>query len=370
MTKIVLTGGPCAGKTTIMSTLTQFLTDRGYHVFICPETATELIENGICPNEQIPMFEFQKFVMNKQISKENLYNDLSKYYDNDKIIILFDRGIADGNAYCVGNEFKILLDSFNLTKSKMFARYDAVLHLVTTANGAEAFYQYNGSVDCNNSARRETPEEARQKDDAVLNSWVGHPHLRVFDNSTNFDGKIKRVINEICSILGVPVPKEIERKFLIKYPDENVFNQLSCISKSDIVQTYLTSNDKNVERRVRQRGTHKDGYTFYYTKKINVGRGERIEEEEKISPERYIELLTETDISMHQISKIRYCFVYKNRYFEMDVYPFNNEYAILEIELNEINEEIEMPPVTVIKEVTDDSAFKNSSLAKTLSFKI
>ena len=34
MHKIVLTGGPCAGKTTIMSSLSQILTERGYHVFI------------------------------------------------------------------------------------------------------------------------------------------------------------------------------------------------------------------------------------------------------------------------------------------------------------------------------------------------
>ena len=31
--KIVLTGGPCAGKTTALSTIEQELTDRGYRVY-------------------------------------------------------------------------------------------------------------------------------------------------------------------------------------------------------------------------------------------------------------------------------------------------------------------------------------------------
>lgn len=38
--KIVLTGGPCAGKTTALSKLEQHLLELGYFVFIVPETAT------------------------------------------------------------------------------------------------------------------------------------------------------------------------------------------------------------------------------------------------------------------------------------------------------------------------------------------
>lgn len=65
MKTIVLTGGPCAGKTTIMSHLIQSLEDRGYRVFVIPETPTELILNGIFPCEDILSDEFQKFVLDK-----------------------------------------------------------------------------------------------------------------------------------------------------------------------------------------------------------------------------------------------------------------------------------------------------------------
>lgn len=36
-------------------------------------------------------------------------------------------------------------------------------------------------------------------------AWIGHSHLRVFDNSTNFDGKIQRVLKELYNVLGIPV---------------------------------------------------------------------------------------------------------------------------------------------------------------------
>ena len=62
MLKICLTGGPCGGKSTIFSHLSQLLSDRGYYVFRVEECATELILNGIFPNDKISSIEFQKFM--------------------------------------------------------------------------------------------------------------------------------------------------------------------------------------------------------------------------------------------------------------------------------------------------------------------
>lgn len=47
--KIVLTGGPCAGKTTALNWINNFYTKKGYGVIFVPETATELITSGISP---------------------------------------------------------------------------------------------------------------------------------------------------------------------------------------------------------------------------------------------------------------------------------------------------------------------------------
>ena len=266
-----------------------------------------------------------------------------------------------------------MLKKRNLTFADVYARYDAVLHLVTAADGAEKFYQWNDPTKedvGNNAARSESPEEARIKDKKTLDSWIGHPHLRVFDNSTDFNGKIQRVIEEVFALLGEPIPKEIERKFLIKKPTKKEIDSLGCVSKTNIIQTYLYNEDNNVERRVRQRGTKQEGFTFYYTEKTDIGLGERLEKEEKITPNEYIDLLSEADTNLHQISKVRYCFIYDKKYYEMDLYSFSDDYAIVEIELNDINEEINLPPLTFIKEVTNDESFRNHSLAKTLSFNV
>lgn len=51
ITKIVLTGGPAAGKTTLVSrVLKEFKQEDGWRVITIPETATELISGfGIKP---------------------------------------------------------------------------------------------------------------------------------------------------------------------------------------------------------------------------------------------------------------------------------------------------------------------------------
>ena len=54
----------------------------------------------------------------------------------------------------------------------------------------------------------------------------------------------------------------------------------------------------------------------------------------------------------------------KNKCFEIDIYPFWHDKAILEIELNDENDTFEIPKkIKVIKEVTNDPQYKNSSIA-------
>ena len=125
MKTIVLTGGPCAGKTTIMSHLIQSLEDRGYRVFVIPETPTELILNGIFPCEDILSDEFQKFVLDKQLMKENLYCKLDDYFNGKKAVILCDRGILDALAYIDKGKFlELLKDRQIYGLSDVWARYD------------------------------------------------------------------------------------------------------------------------------------------------------------------------------------------------------------------------------------------------------
>ena len=192
---------------------------------------------------------------------------------------------------------------------------------------------------------------------------MGHPHLRVIDNSTDFEKKLNRLIAEISSFLGEPEPCEIERKFLIQYPNLKALESNPDCRKVEIIQTYLKS-EKDEEIRVRQRG--EDGHYIYVkTTKKKISGLKRIEIESRITKDEYLTLLMEADTTRRQIRKNRYCLMYQNQYFEIDVYPFWSDKAIMELELSNENEEIHFPKdIKVIKEVTDDDNYKNASLAK------
>ncbi len=357
ITKIAITGGPCAGKTTAMSWIQNAFSDLGYHVIFVPECATEIITSGISSTTCKDVESFQLALMELQIEREKIYEKAAKTIKSEKILIVCDRGIMDSKAFLTDLEFSSILSELNKNEIELRDNYDAVFHLVTAAKGAEEFYTLE-----NNSARTETLEESIKIDDNLIEAWNGHPHFRVIDNSTNFEEKMKRLLKEISHFLGEPDPYEIERKFLIEYPDINWLEKNKNCKKLEIVQTYLISNNDE-EVRVRQRGNN-GNYIYTQTTKRNINNLKRIEIEKRLSKDEYLELLMNINPSKHPIRKTRYCLIYKNQYFEIDIYPFWNDKAIVEIELNSENQKIEFPSkLKIIKEVTDDNNYKNSELA-------
>lgn len=358
ITKIVITGGPCAGKSTALTWIQDEYTKRGYEVVFVPESATELILAGFSSVTLNSEIEFQSMLLKNQLNKEKLFEEYAnKLTGSNKVLIVCDRGAMDGKAYIKPHEYEQMLKYMGLTEVEIRDNYDAVFHLQTTAIGAEEYYTLE-----NNKARYENLDDARKSDKKILQAWTGHPHLRVIDNSTDFQNKMKRLIREISTFLGEIEPYEIERKFLIKYPN---LKQLESISKKvEIIQTYLDTADGQ-ELRIRQRG---DGKNFVYTKtrKWKVNDVKRVEFESRISKEEYLSLLMDIDTTRSQIRKSRYCLVYNTQYIEIDIYPFSKDKAILEIELQDENQAVELPDfIHVIKEVTNDDNYKNYHLSLT-----
>ena len=358
ITKIVITGGPCAGKTTAMSWIQSNFTKMGYTVLFVPETATELITGGVAPWTCGSNAEYQKCQMKLQLEKEKIFAQGAASMPVEKILIVCDRGALDNKAYMSELEFACVMESLGCNEVELRDNYDAVFHLVTAAKGAEKFY-----TTANNAARTETVEQAAALDDKLIAAWTGHPHLRIIDNATDFEEKLKRLIAEISSFLGEPEPYEIERKFLIEYPDLAALEKLPNCQRVEIIQTYLTA-PQGEESRVRQRGI--DGnYIYFQTTKKKVTDLKRVEVERRLSKDEYLRLLMDADPGCRPIRKTRYCLTYDNQYFEIDVYPFWKDKAIVEIELADENEEIRFPAqIKVMEEVTDDESYKNASLAR------
>lgn len=358
ISKIVITGGPCGGKSTAMSWIQNAFTQMGYTVLFVPETATELISGGVAPWICGSNADFQKWLLKLQLEKESIFEQAALTMAIDKVLIVCDRGTIDNKAYMDDREFFETMQFIGCNEVELRDNYDAVFHLVTAAKGAEEFYTTE-----NNTARTETVEEAAALDDKLIAAWTGHPHLRVIDNSSTFEDKMKKLISEIASFLGEPEPYEIERKFLIEFPDIKWLESNPSCKRVEIIQTYLNSTDDE-EIRVRQRGA--DGnYIYFQTIKRNVSDVKRVEIECRLSQSEYLKLLMEADTTKRQIRKTRYCLTYENQYFEIDVYPFWTDKAIAEIELSDENKEIVFPKqIKVIREVTNDDSFKNASLAQ------
>lgn len=360
ITRIVLTGGPAAGKTTLISRiLKEFKKEDGWKVITIPETATELISGfGLGPfPDCMSMEEFQYFVIGDQLHKEELALKGAATVPQEKVLIIYDRAIFDDRAYIDQEQFDKTLASFNKKGEDILAGYDAVLHLVSCAKGAEFAYDYG------NEARYETVEVAREKDDLTLQAWSVHPNLFVIDNSIDFEDKINRALAQIYRIIGESVPAVSKRKYLIEMPDLAALAANYHATSISMTQTYLTAGRK-CERRVRkQKGGN--GNLYFYTEKNIREDGSKWVTERPINKKEYSSYVLGRDMNLEPVSKEKYRFIYEDHRVEIDVYPFSQDKAIMFVYAPE-NVACELPEaIKVIREVTNEPAYKNKMLAKT-----
>ena len=155
---------------------------------------------------------------------------------------------------------------------------------------------------------------------------------------------------------------EIERKYLIAMPDPAFLRQHA--EPSRIEQTYLLHEDPLVTARVRKRGRAGDWH-YTHTEKLRVSDLRRVENEREIGEAEYCELLRRADPSRQTIAKTRWVLPWRGQLFEIDIFPFWDDRALMEIELTEENQAVELPPqIRVLREVTGDRRYTNSSLSR------
>lgn len=201
--KICLTGGPCAGKSSSLDLIKEYLDGKSYIVYIVNESATELINSGIKPfgENKVDIYEFQEIVLKYQLFKERLVENVARSNDSDKdIVIIYDRGIIDNKAYINQELFNKLLYKYNLSEFEVLNRYDVVIHLETAAKGV-------GYTKENNKARSEDNERAIIMDDRVYDAWKYHNNLIKVKSYENFDDKQKEIIKICENVLNEDVVK-------------------------------------------------------------------------------------------------------------------------------------------------------------------
>ena len=155
---------------------------------------------------------------------------------------------------------------------------------------------------------------------------------------------------------------EIERKYLIRRPAE-AWLEANC-QGTDIIQTYLKTEAPGHSDRVRRRAG-KNGVVYTHTVKRRITDLRREEQEREIDEAEYQTLLQRADPERRSIEKRRYVLAYDGKEFEIDVYPFWQDKAVMEIELSEETETVKLPPeIEIIRDVTADRRYTNAALAR------
>jgi len=188
--KVVLTGGPGAGKTAALELVRQSFCA---HVFVLPEAAGIVFGGGFPRSDALPTRRAgQRAIYYVQRELETVAEASAP------ALILCDRGTVDSAAYWPGpDECWPLLAT---TLEAELARYDAVIHLrtPTRSNG------YNHA----NPLRIETAAEAQAIDARLVVVWATHPHRYEVEPSIHFLDKAAAVLEIVRGLVpaccGVP----------------------------------------------------------------------------------------------------------------------------------------------------------------------
>jgi predicted ATPase len=174
--RIVLTGGPGAGKTAVLELVRQ---EFCAHVQVLPEAA------GIVFGGGFPRTGSLERLRGAQRAIFFVQRELESIGEADNAaVVLCDRGTVDGAAYWPGPDS--FWDSVGTTQELEMNRYDAVIHLRTPTIG--------GGYNNGNPLRIESAAMAAEIDERLLRIWEAHPHRFVVPSSQDFLEKAARVV--------------------------------------------------------------------------------------------------------------------------------------------------------------------------------
>nr|XP_053644684.1 TRPL translocation defect protein 14-like isoform X3 [Cherax quadricarinatus] len=289
-------------------------------VYRVPETATVLLSGGIKFGDlsQDDAVAFQENLLKSMMQIENTFFSLAETCRKNCLVIC-DRGTMDASAFIPEEQWEEIMkrNGWNPVDLRD-TRYNQIIHMVSAANGAEAFYTTE-----DHACRSENIELARQLDNRAAEAWVGHPYFDVIDNSTEFDTKMRRMISVVCQKLGIDTGDRLSTnarklKFLVKgpLPTDSVFPNFQDFNVEHI---YLRTNSRKMQARLRKRG--KNGHHSYtHTIRKPEQLGQIVEVKTPISQRDWSNMSAQADEHHLKIFKKRRCFLHNNQYFQLDIY--------------------------------------------------
>ncbi len=174
--RVVVTGGPGAGKTAVLELVRWSFCE---HVRVLPEAAGIVYGGGFPRNENEET---------RRASQRAIFHVQRELEAVGAIgappVVICDRGTVDGGAYWPGP--LDLWTEVGTTLADEIARYDTVIHLRTPKPGT--------GYDQRNPLRIENAAEARVIDDRIAQLWHGHPHVYEIEARADFLAKAAEAV--------------------------------------------------------------------------------------------------------------------------------------------------------------------------------
>lgn len=174
--RIVLTGGPGAGKTAVLEMMRRTLCE---HVKVVPEAAGIVFGGGFPRGDALEVRRAGQraiFFLQRELEAASAADNVS--------IALCDRGTIDGLAYWPGSDD--LWREVGTTLAEQLARYHAVIHLRTPT--------LDGGYNRQNPLRIESAVQAAAMDERIAAAWSQHPRRFEVASMPDFLVKVARVV--------------------------------------------------------------------------------------------------------------------------------------------------------------------------------
>lgn len=168
--RIVLTGGPGAGKTAVLEVVRRHLCE---HVTVLPEAAAIVYGGGF------PRHPTDVARRAAQVSIFHVQNQLERMAlgEGSPALVLCDRSVLDGVAYWPGDPAEYFA-AVGESRDAMLARYAAVIHLRMPAGGAAANLRGSGN-------------EGGAIERRLLEVWSGHPRRLIVPCEADFLDRLR-----------------------------------------------------------------------------------------------------------------------------------------------------------------------------------
>jgi predicted ATPase len=208
--EIVLTGGPCSGKSSFLREAIPLLEDEGFKILVMCEVPVEVYDSGI-RSDDLDQFDFRLMIMERILkNQENLRKVAKACSDKGQTVVIFyDRGLMDNKGFCAPDIWNKLLTELKISEKSINEDYDAVFNLETVAMvSRELWLKYGGDVP---ARYQKTSSEAKAREMQIQKDWGGHHNFIVFKNEgTNWRLKFERIFNAVCSVVGLEPEFDID----------------------------------------------------------------------------------------------------------------------------------------------------------------